>query len=555
MGAALDDPSFVHDKDLLGRDDGGKSMGDHDHRAPLRQARKRLLHFALGVGVHRRSRLIENEDRGVLQEGAGDGHALPFAAGQPDAPLSDKRVEALGQRVRKAIASRQPGRFAHLVISGIGPSKANVVPNAHREHVAFLEHEGDMAGQLVFGHAAHVGAAYAHRPFVRIPKSADELGHRRLSRPGRTHDGGELSLRGREAHVVQHGLGILLVLPCVGEAHVAERNLGVLRRPNPDDGQGLFPEDRLYAPNGFPEHVHPLGKRAKLAHRSGSRGSEHEEKEGRRQQGVDALPRKQHRDQNRGDERRHRKHDRPKKRHAHCDLPAQAGGEVAVRLDIRLEARKRCGRLAEHLDRGHAVNVFRRRRVDAFEGVEILLHSTGFEQPDHRHELPEEPDEQHNDDHERQAYIEDDHPDNQEHEQCDRAHEVGKLMGEKALELIHVGLHDLNDLPGRVSPEERDGKRRKVMRERLPYAANRAERIGMAQHVGKEGGAQAGKQRKRGNHGRRGQHTIPCGPSLHERNAGKGRERAISRKVRHDFEQRRKNRERDSEHQAPVRLT
>ena len=32
------------------------------------------------------------------------------------------------------------------------------------------------------------------------------------------------------------------------------------------------------------------------------------------------------------------------------------------------------GRLAEHLDRGHSVDVLRRRGADALKGVEILLH-------------------------------------------------------------------------------------------------------------------------------------------------------------------------------------
>ena len=49
---------------------------------------QRFLHQPFVLGVERRGRLVEQQDRRVLQNGAGDGEALALAAGQGDAALA-----------------------------------------------------------------------------------------------------------------------------------------------------------------------------------------------------------------------------------------------------------------------------------------------------------------------------------------------------------------------------------------------------------------------------------------------------------------------------------
>ena len=48
--------------------------------AAVHQAIERLLHQRLAFGIERRGRLVEQQDRRVLQDGAGDGDALALAA-------------------------------------------------------------------------------------------------------------------------------------------------------------------------------------------------------------------------------------------------------------------------------------------------------------------------------------------------------------------------------------------------------------------------------------------------------------------------------------------
>ena len=58
------------------------------------------LHQRLALGVERAGRLVEQQDRRVAQDGAGDGDALALAAGQRHAALAEQGVVALRQGAR-----------------------------------------------------------------------------------------------------------------------------------------------------------------------------------------------------------------------------------------------------------------------------------------------------------------------------------------------------------------------------------------------------------------------------------------------------------------------
>ena len=90
MGAALENAVFADDHDFIRAADGGQAVGDHQRRAPLGETIKRGLNLALGGGIQRAGRLVQNEHTRVFQEDTGDGDALLLAAGEHDAALADE---------------------------------------------------------------------------------------------------------------------------------------------------------------------------------------------------------------------------------------------------------------------------------------------------------------------------------------------------------------------------------------------------------------------------------------------------------------------------------
>ena len=108
MRAALDDHALVEHDDLVGADDGGEPVRDHQRGAALGHALERVLDFLLGVAVERRGRLVEQQDRRRLQDGAGDGDALLLAAGELQAALADLGLVALRRQADEAVDLREP---------------------------------------------------------------------------------------------------------------------------------------------------------------------------------------------------------------------------------------------------------------------------------------------------------------------------------------------------------------------------------------------------------------------------------------------------------------
>ena len=97
VGAEFDDAAFDEDGDLVGVAGGGDAVADEDGGAAehlLPEAGEDLL---FGVGVYTRQGIVQNQDAGVAEEGAGDGGALLLAAGEGDAALADDGLEAAGK--------------------------------------------------------------------------------------------------------------------------------------------------------------------------------------------------------------------------------------------------------------------------------------------------------------------------------------------------------------------------------------------------------------------------------------------------------------------------
>ena len=70
----------LQDNNLIGIFDGGQTMRDDQQRFPFCQSSDRLLDFFFVLLIGERSCFIQNHDRGIFQNHAGNGNALFFAA-------------------------------------------------------------------------------------------------------------------------------------------------------------------------------------------------------------------------------------------------------------------------------------------------------------------------------------------------------------------------------------------------------------------------------------------------------------------------------------------
>ena len=74
-----------------------KAVSDDEGGAADHQIGKSFLHKHFGFGVELGSGFIEDEDRRILQDGAGDGDALALAAAEAGAAFTDHGIVAFRQ--------------------------------------------------------------------------------------------------------------------------------------------------------------------------------------------------------------------------------------------------------------------------------------------------------------------------------------------------------------------------------------------------------------------------------------------------------------------------
>src|SRR5216683_376708 len=136
-------------------------MSDGDAGAPFHQTVELLLDRRFDLRIERRGRLVEDEDRRILQDHAGDGDALALSARELDPALADMRVEAAPSlpvlqsldEVERVGARRG---IADLGLAGLRPAIAYVVADRAVEQRRVLRHHGDAGTQALLRDAGDV---------------------------------------------------------------------------------------------------------------------------------------------------------------------------------------------------------------------------------------------------------------------------------------------------------------------------------------------------------------------------------------------------------------
>ena len=231
---ALDDRAAVHHEDLVGVMDRRQPVRDHERRAAGHQPIQRLEDHRLRPRIDRRGRLVEDENRRVLQERPGDADALALAAGQPDAALADRRLVAPGSREMKSCALAAVAAATISSSRGVELAVADVVGDRAREQHRILRHEADVVAQRSQRERADVMAVDQDPPFVRVVEARDQAGERRLAGAGGADDGDDLAWSGIEGDLLQRVDAARIAEADAVEGHTAfDAGNRVARRPPP----------------------------------------------------------------------------------------------------------------------------------------------------------------------------------------------------------------------------------------------------------------------------------------------------------------------------------
>ena len=208
--------------DLVGVAHGRQAVGDDEGGAARHQRLERLLDARLRRRVERAGRLVEDQDRRVLEQRAGDGQALALAARQGRAALADQGVVALRLAHDEVVRLGERGRLLDLGLRRIGPADPQVVADGAVEQRRILEHHADVAAKRFELDVAMVEAVDADRARLRVPHAVQQR-HRGAFAGAGLPDQRD----GRARRNVQAEMHQCRPLAVVGEAHILEIDIAL----------------------------------------------------------------------------------------------------------------------------------------------------------------------------------------------------------------------------------------------------------------------------------------------------------------------------------------
>ena len=132
--------------------------------------------------------LIQNEDRRVPEQRAGDRNALPLSAGQTDAAFADHRAIALRQPGYEVMGIGRLGRGVQLSLRRVGLAHAQIVFDRAVEQICILVYHCDLAADLIERPLAQVPAADQDPAALGVVKPQQQSCDRCLARSARPND-------------------------------------------------------------------------------------------------------------------------------------------------------------------------------------------------------------------------------------------------------------------------------------------------------------------------------------------------------------------------------
>src|SRR6266536_6241974 len=168
LGAALDDAPPLHDEDLVGAADSGEAVSDDQRRSATEEAVERTLDQDLRRPVDVRSRLVEDQDSRVCEQGARDRDQLALACGEACAALAHLVVEAVLEPRSDAVDTDRSSRLAYLLVARLGAREADVVRDRAGEQERVLQDDAQLPAVRTQLDLAQVVAVDAHRTLVGV---------------------------------------------------------------------------------------------------------------------------------------------------------------------------------------------------------------------------------------------------------------------------------------------------------------------------------------------------------------------------------------------------
>ena len=227
VGAALHDFALLQHAYRVGILDRRQAVGNYQRGAAAHEVVEGLLHQVLTLGVECRGGLVENENGGILEYGAGNAQALPLSAREVGAAVAYVGVKSLLGGHDEVVGVGNLGSVHYLLVGSTVDAEGDVVVDGVVEENGLLVHIAHEGTQVVLGELPDVGAVDHDRALLHVVEAWQQVGQRCLAAAALSHQGHGLAARYVEVDAVDHPLLavaeshalVLDALPHLGEGH------------------------------------------------------------------------------------------------------------------------------------------------------------------------------------------------------------------------------------------------------------------------------------------------------------------------------------------------
>ena len=185
MGSVFSGTAVVEYQNMIGMLNRGNPVGDDQVGFSASKCFQVLKNLFFGIGVNRGEGIVQDQDRCVADQRAGNGGALFLTAGYGNAALADAGLVALRKHHDIVMQTGSPGsRFDDCMVWRIH-AESNVVFNGIGKQKAVLRHACNLLMQHTQGNAGN-----------RHPVNADHVRFRRIIQAFEQTDDGGFSAAG-----------------------------------------------------------------------------------------------------------------------------------------------------------------------------------------------------------------------------------------------------------------------------------------------------------------------------------------------------------------------
>ena len=206
-------------------------MGDHERGVVGRQLGQRGGDRLFGMAVERGGGFVEDEDRRILENGAGDGDTLFLAAGELEPAFAHERVHAVGQACDQAIQMGHAGGAGDRVGRGVGLAVGDIVFDGVVEQHGVLGHHANGVAQAGQAELADIVPVDGDSPGIDVVEAKQQARERRLAGAGLADHGELFARRDGEVDTAQD-----LTFGVIAELHGLEADLGAFGGQRPRVG-------------------------------------------------------------------------------------------------------------------------------------------------------------------------------------------------------------------------------------------------------------------------------------------------------------------------------